>query len=150
MDVEKEEAKAELIGLLEEIEQNGGRKSPRRRGNAVWEGIRRFVGWMFGFHPPPHHRHEEEEDDTVDSEFSDYLDNIEKEEYETPSPPPEHKSIGNVPCWKLKEAVNRIRRINKLLSSFERGFISEGGIKDREWYRHLGVAPGKWLGARLF
>jgi N-acetylated-alpha-linked acidic dipeptidase len=25
-------------------------------------------------------------------------------------------------------------------------FISEDGIKDREWYRHLGVAPGKWLG----
>ena len=34
--------------------------------------------------------------------------------------------------------------INKKLASFERGFLSEAGIKDREWYRHLGVAPGKW------
>jgi hypothetical protein len=25
-------------------------------------------------------------------------------------------------------------------------FIHPAGIKDREWYRHLGVAPGKWLG----
>ena len=35
---------------------------------------------------------------------------------------------------------------NKKLVGFERGFISEEGIKEREWYRHLGVAPGKWLG----
>jgi len=43
-------------------------------------------------------------------------------------------------------AAKHIRDINKRLSKFEQGFISEGGIKDREWYRHLGVAPGKWLG----
>jgi N-acetylated-alpha-linked acidic dipeptidase len=36
--------------------------------------------------------------------------------------------------------------VNRKLISFERGFIDEGGIKDREWYRHLAVAPGKWLG----
>lgn len=34
--------------------------------------------------------------------------------------------------------------INKKLALFERGFLSDTGIKDREWYRHLGVAPGKW------
>jgi N-acetylated-alpha-linked acidic dipeptidase len=34
--------------------------------------------------------------------------------------------------------------INKKLGMFERGFLSDAGIKDREWYRHLGVAPGKW------
>jgi N-acetylated-alpha-linked acidic dipeptidase len=44
-------------------------------------------------------------------------------------------------------ARNRVRDVNQRLSKFEQGFISEGGIKDREWYRHLGVAPGKWLGA---
>ncbi|OCH94344.1 Zn-dependent exopeptidase [Obba rivulosa] len=47
---------------------------------------------------------------------------------------------------KLKRAVKRVRAVNKKLASFERGFIHEDGIKDREWYRHLGVAPGKWLG----
>ena len=43
-------------------------------------------------------------------------------------------------------AAKRVRAVNKKLTSFERGFISEEGIKDREWYRNLAVAPGKWLG----
>lgn len=47
---------------------------------------------------------------------------------------------------KLIEALKVVRKINQKLVSFERGFIHEDGIKDREWYRHLGVAPGKWLG----
>jgi N-acetylated-alpha-linked acidic dipeptidase len=54
-----------------------------------------------------------------------------------------------LPRHKLREllrAVKRVRAVNKKLISFERGFISKDGIKDREWYRHLGVAPGKWLG----
>jgi hypothetical protein len=45
-----------------------------------------------------------------------------------------------------KTLRKRIKKINAALVAFERGFISEAGIKDREWYRHLGVAPGKWLG----
>lgn len=40
----------------------------------------------------------------------------------------------------------RLREVDIRLARFERGFISEDGIKDREWYRHLGVAPGKWKG----
>jgi len=56
-------------------------------------------------------------------------------------PPPRH-----FPVKKLIKAVRRVQRANQKLRSFERGFISEDGIKDREWYRHLGVAPGKWLG----
>ncbi|EJD00928.1 Zn-dependent exopeptidase [Fomitiporia mediterranea MF3/22] len=47
---------------------------------------------------------------------------------------------------KLFKAVRRIQASNAKLVTFERGFISEEGIKDREWFRHLGVAPGKWLG----
>lgn len=39
---------------------------------------------------------------------------------------------------------HNLSAINKKLASFERGFLSDAGIKDREWYRHLGVAPGKW------
>lgn len=35
--------------------------------------------------------------------------------------------------------------VNQKLVAFERGFISESGIAHREWYRHLVVAPGKWL-----
>ena len=44
------------------------------------------------------------------------------------------------------EAAQRVQRANAKLVAFERGFISEDGIKEREWYKHLGVAPGKWLG----
>jgi N-acetylated-alpha-linked acidic dipeptidase len=50
------------------------------------------------------------------------------------------------PPPKLIKALKVVRKINQKLVSFERGFIHEAGIKDREWYRHLGVAPGKWLG----
>ncbi|RPD66976.1 Zn-dependent exopeptidase [Lentinus tigrinus ALCF2SS1-7] len=50
------------------------------------------------------------------------------------------------PVKKFIEAAQRVQRANAKLVAFERGFISEEGIKDREWYKHLGVAPGKWLG----
>ena len=53
------------------------------------------------------------------------------------------------PPPKLIKALKAVRGINQKLVSFERGFIHEDGIKDREWYRHLGVAPGKWLGKIL-
>lgn len=44
------------------------------------------------------------------------------------------------------KAMKRVQKANDKLVAFEKGFISQEGIKDREWYRHLGVAPGKWLG----
>lgn len=50
------------------------------------------------------------------------------------------------PSLDFIKAAKRVARINKKLKFFETGFISEEGIKDREWYKHLGVAPGKWLG----
>ncbi|KAF8833188.1 Zn-dependent exopeptidase [Paxillus ammoniavirescens] len=50
------------------------------------------------------------------------------------------------PVCDLIRAAIRVKKVNQKLTQFERGFISEGGVKDREWYRHLGVAPGKYLG----
>ncbi|KAF9569000.1 Zn-dependent exopeptidase [Agrocybe pediades] len=50
------------------------------------------------------------------------------------------------PLARLRKLIKRIRTANKKAATFERGFISEDGIKDREWYKHLAVAPGKWLG----
>jgi hypothetical protein len=46
----------------------------------------------------------------------------------------------------MLKAAQYVRRVNSRLSGFEGGFISKEGIQDREWYKHLGVAPGKWLG----
>ncbi|KAI0677357.1 Zn-dependent exopeptidase [Trametes maxima] len=50
------------------------------------------------------------------------------------------------PVGRFVRAAKRVQRANAKLVAFERGFIHEEGIKEREWYRHLGVAPGKWLG----
>lgn len=56
------------------------------------------------------------------------------------------KSYGKGPLYDFIRAAKRVRVANQKLMAFERGFLSEDGIKDREWYRHLGVAPGKHLG----
>jgi N-acetylated-alpha-linked acidic dipeptidase len=51
--------------------------------------------------------------------------------------------------WILRElhkAAKRVRAANRKLMAIERGWISEDGIRDREWYKHLLVAPGKRLG----
>ncbi|KAI0353024.1 Zn-dependent exopeptidase [Trametes cingulata] len=50
------------------------------------------------------------------------------------------------PIGKFVKAARRVQAANAKLVAFERGFIDEKGIEGREWYRHLGVAPGKWLG----
>ncbi|KAL0562750.1 Vacuolar protein sorting-associated protein 70, partial [Marasmius crinis-equi] len=45
------------------------------------------------------------------------------------------------PWTEFLKAAKRLVRANRKIITFERGFLEEGGIKDREWYRHLGVAP---------
>jgi len=62
----------------------------------------------------------------------------------------ESRSKGKGPLCDFIRAAKAVRVVNQKLSSFERGFISEGGIKDREWYKHLGVAPGKHTGKPFF
>ncbi|CCM00672.1 uncharacterized protein FIBRA_02711 [Fibroporia radiculosa] len=50
------------------------------------------------------------------------------------------------PIDKLHRAAVRVQTANAKLRAFERGFISGKGLTEREWYKHLGVAPGKYLG----
>ncbi|KAI0335634.1 Zn-dependent exopeptidase [Cubamyces sp. BRFM 1775] len=57
-----------------------------------------------------------------------------------------HFKRHSFPMKKFRKAAKRVRAVNQKLKAFERGFIHEDGIKDREWYRNLDVAPGKWLG----
>ncbi|KAI0638366.1 Zn-dependent exopeptidase [Trametes polyzona] len=54
--------------------------------------------------------------------------------------------LGSPKRRRLFWATWHVRQANERLMRFERGFISEDGLEGREWYRHLGVAPGKWLG----
>ncbi|WVW83943.1 hypothetical protein I302_105966 [Kwoniella bestiolae CBS 10118] len=46
----------------------------------------------------------------------------------------------------IKKVLKEVRVVNKKLQHFEYGFISEKGLKDREWYKHKITAPGLWLG----
>ncbi|KZO93188.1 Zn-dependent exopeptidase [Calocera viscosa TUFC12733] len=46
----------------------------------------------------------------------------------------------------LIRAAKRVRKINKQLMGFERAFISPQGLRHREWYKNVLVAPGIWLG----
>ncbi|GAC94468.1 glutamate carboxypeptidase [Pseudozyma hubeiensis SY62] len=56
-----------------------------------------------------------------------------------------HKGKGK---WEkqIRKVLAEIRAVNKQLQTFEQGFISKQGLKGREWYKHLGTAPGRWLG----
>ncbi|PWN41537.1 Zn-dependent exopeptidase [Ceraceosorus guamensis] len=47
---------------------------------------------------------------------------------------------------KLFHLLQALQVSNKRATYFERGFISREGLKGRPWYRHLVVAPGRWLG----
>lgn len=47
---------------------------------------------------------------------------------------------------KQKKVIRQLRSINKRKMGFERGFISKEGLPRRQWYKHLGVAPGENLG----
>lgn len=46
----------------------------------------------------------------------------------------------------IHKVLAEVRKVNKKLQSFEQGFISKEGLKGRQWYKHLGTAPGRWLG----
>jgi N-acetylated-alpha-linked acidic dipeptidase len=60
--------------------------------------------------------------------------------------PPQPPHIPKKDRKAIAHVLRELRRINQVVRSFEYGFISDEGIKGREWYRHKGVAPGKWLG----
>ncbi|KAG6829605.1 hypothetical protein H0H92_004074 [Tricholoma furcatifolium] len=86
---------------------------------------------------PGHGKHRHSKDYSADSENHDLGH---------PFPPKRWPGRPPKEIKKLVKAAKRIVKANKKIIAFERGFISEDGIKDREWYKHLGVAPGKWLG----
>jgi hypothetical protein len=77
------------------------------------------------------------------------LDIGEEQEQEQEQDRPKLPKLPHFPVKELREAVKAIRKVNSKLNAFERGFISEEGIIEREWFKHLGVAPGKWLGGYL-
>ncbi|THH11530.1 hypothetical protein EW145_g577 [Phellinidium pouzarii] len=174
LDAEKEEAEARLRELLDEMRKNilRSHKKDMHRHRKLWCRMRSFVMRFFGFNTSPsHHDKNHVHSLNMPSSSSSYRGiqgcNVGGEDARSaeegvevelaphnrhphvPSPDRKgsaHHSYNHVPIHKFIRAAKRVRRANKKLSSYERGFISEDGIKDREWYLHLGVAPGKWLG----
>ena len=47
---------------------------------------------------------------------------------------------------KLRKLLGEVRELNRRVRKFESGFIDPAGLAGRPWYKHLGVAPGRWLG----
>ncbi|GAA5854006.1 hypothetical protein JCM8547_008190 [Rhodosporidiobolus lusitaniae] len=60
------------------------------------------------------------------------------------SSPDAGAKLGRKEALKL---VKELKELNGRIRRFEGGFLGdEEGLKGREWYKHLGVAPGRWLG----
>lgn len=132
------------------------RRIPSRRGSCRRRRFRRIASWIkriFGVRP--HHEVGHRHSLWMEVAFGkadprgqhDHGDGASQDH--TSHSLRHHESLREFPIRKFIKAAKRIRRANQKLVAFERGFISEGGIKDREWYKHLGVAPGLWLGALL-
>jgi len=156
LDAEKLEAERVLRRLIREWQKGLQFRYERKNGC-----FRRFMGRLSGFfatetYGPPTQVEGRLGNDGADAGVNRNDDEVNVEDGNWPHLPlPRRPKHPHWPHWphkprrpprKLIEAAKAVRKINQKLVSFERGFIHEEGIKDREWYRHLGVAPGKWLG----
>lgn len=160
LDVEKVESEKDLKRLLSTL-------PPFRHGMETWlkKGLRRRIAdWIKGIYGVKPYR--PQHPNLLAYKWKAYVDftsqmdgaGVERRRRRR-LPPPDRDIHGHFsrddhhpplpqdfPLDEFIKAVKRVSTVNKKLMAFERGFISEGGIKDREWYKHLGVAPGKWLG----
>ncbi|KAI6034495.1 hypothetical protein PISMIDRAFT_672633 [Pisolithus microcarpus 441] len=129
LDVEKEEAEEEFRKAIRRITRS-------RPGNYAIDRIGNWIKVLLGYPPKDiselgHHVDRKHVWDIVG-------------DFEQQSTTCRQRRRG--PICNLIEAVAKVRKVNQKLRLFEQGFLAEGGIKDREWYKHLGVAPGKYLG----
>ena len=150
LDSEKFEAEEEFKKLLKRMRfpSRGHRCVGRRTGL-----LRRAADWiksLFGVPPPTDEEIQFLSLRSADS-WEEYLSYVARFGDETSDTfHGEHVGLDGkglpFPIHRFIKAAKRVARANQKLIRFERGFISKDGIKDREWYKHLGVAPGKWLG----
>jgi len=134
LDKEKHKAEKELIKILRKL--HSGHHGKRTKFRHLLRLIAHRIKTIFGAEPPKHHSINEA-DAYAWLEYL-HLDMDNNTKY--------HHHHHHLPLKKLIKAAKRVSSANRKIISFERGFISEHGIKEREWYKHLGVAPGKWLG----
>ena len=59
----------------------------------------------------------------------------------------EIKKLDNVA--RTTKDANSVRLVNHKYVQFQRGFVSQGGLPDREFYKHVVLAPGLDTGKHL-
>lgn len=152
LDAEKKEAEEDFKKLLKRIPFPGRRGArPSRRHIGPFRRAADAVKRIFGVPPPTEAELQLLSLRSANSweEYLEYVSEVDFDEQGALVVMPDN-ALGDLPLpfpiRRFIEAAKRVAKANKKLISFERGFISGEGIKDREWYKHLGVAPGKWLG----
>ncbi|KAF8076478.1 Zn-dependent exopeptidase [Lyophyllum atratum] len=140
LDKERRKAEKELKRMFRKL------RSPHhhvcRKSHQLLRRAADWVKWIFGVQP-----HQYQPISTLETNTWTRLMDFDGDEGNLSAPMLSYAGHGR--SHKMKKfikAAKRVGKVNKKIIAFERGFISEGGIKDREWYKHLGVAPGKWLG----
>jgi N-acetylated-alpha-linked acidic dipeptidase len=146
LDEEKEEAEFFFKDMLHKLLKRHG--SCRRR---KFRQIADWIKKLFGVHPH-HGHHHSKHGYWMDVAFGTAgIRDAHRHEHHVQGDdqsrtPPLHHWPPRFPIHKFIKAAKRVRKANQKLVAFERGFISVGGIRNRGWYKHLGVAPGLWLG----
>ena len=142
LDQEKLDAEMHFKKLLKQLPFPDHRRNHCIGRGGVSRQIADWIKGVFGVPPPTAAELQRLTPPPVDESLEGYLSYVSAnrdDHFET------DKEWG-FPVRRFIKAAKRVSRVNKKLIGFERGFISEEGIKEREWYKHLGVAPGKWLG----
>ncbi|KAJ3508658.1 hypothetical protein NLJ89_g5631 [Agrocybe chaxingu] len=153
LDIEKKDAEEDFLRLLKRMPFPGRRL--KAKCNKRRTGFRRRVAdWIkgvFGVSPPTDAELQYLSLRSAESweEYLEYVVDLDRQ-FENLEGSSDEEKIDNLPLpfpiRRFIKAAKRVSATNKKLIAFERGFISEDGIYQREWYKHLGVAPGKWLG----
>ncbi|KAH8830414.1 vacuolar protein sorting-associated protein 70 [Flagelloscypha sp. PMI_526] len=139
LDTEKHDAEKKFRELLDKLPKRYHGYHPKRGLRARLRRLHRFIRGLFGKESHSCRSKlpgewKELLDPTILNEVSERLEFYYAD------------FLRDAPIEEFIKAAKRVAAANSKLSSFEKGFIHQDGIKEREWYRHLGVAPGKWLG----
>lgn len=151
LDDEKDEAEENFKDLLRQLP--GRREFDHQHMRGKFGGAVHWIKEFFGMNPHlrNHSRFYRGLDYWMDVAFGKIKIDLPEKEFHSrdkhhDGPPERGHGPPDFPIRKFIKAAKRVQKANQKLIAFERGFISKGGIKDRTWYKHLGVAPGLWLG----
>ncbi|KAF8583526.1 Zn-dependent exopeptidase [Ramaria rubella] len=149
LDKEKHKAEKHLLRIIKRWQRHRRHRHHGHHLESQWERLNRWIKHVFGSTSEHTDKYDDSYDDSDEGRLENILHawNVMLATHPDQPPSPHYTSTRPTrPPRKLIKAIKRLLAVNKKLSSFENGFISEEGLIDREWYKHLGVAPGRWLG----